>query len=54
VSERVDPTTIEIPHWLLNFEELTEVLIGRTEFAATSGTASSTPHWKQRTWRCSN
>lgn len=34
----IDPTTLEIPHWLLNFEESVELFIGRTEHAATSQT----------------
>lgn len=34
----IDPTTLEIPHWLLNFEEAIEVFVGRTEHAATSQT----------------
>jgi hypothetical protein len=37
-AELVDPTTMEIPHWLLNFEESIEIFIGRTEHAATSQT----------------
>ncbi len=35
-AEIIDPTTLEPPHWLLNFEESTELFIGRTEYAATS------------------
>ena len=34
----IDPTTLEIPHWLLNFEESIELFVGRTEHAATSQT----------------
>lgn len=34
----IDPTTLHLPHWLLNFEESVEVFIGRTEHAATSQT----------------
>jgi hypothetical protein len=34
----IDPTTLEIPHWLLNFEESIELLVGKTEHAATSQT----------------
>ena len=34
----IDPTTLEIPHWLLNFEEAIEVFVGRSEHAATSQT----------------
>ncbi len=37
-SVRIDPTTLEIPHWLLNFEESIELFVGRTEYAATSQT----------------
>lgn len=37
-AETIDPTTLEIPHWLLNFEESIELFIGRTEHAATSQT----------------
>lgn len=37
-SEQIDPTTLEIPHWLLNFEESVEVFVGRTERAATTQT----------------
>jgi DNA helicase HerA-like ATPase len=37
-SELVDPTTLEIPHWLLNLEESIELFIGRTEYAATRQT----------------
>jgi DNA helicase HerA-like ATPase len=37
-AELVDPTTLEIPHWLLNFEESIELFVGKTEHAATSQT----------------
>ena len=37
-SEAIDPTGLEIPHWLLNFEESVELFVGRTEHAATSQT----------------
>lgn len=37
-AELIDPTTLEIPHWLLSFEESVQLFIGRTEFAATSQT----------------
>lgn len=37
-AELIDPTTLEIPHWLLNFEESVELFVGRTERAATSQT----------------
>ena len=37
-SELIDPTMLNLPHWLLNFEESAGLFIGRTEFAATSQT----------------
>lgn len=37
-AEIIDPTTLNLPHWLLNFEESVELFIGRTEHAATSQT----------------
>lgn len=37
-SELIDPTNLEIPHWLLNFEESVELFVGKTEYAATSQT----------------
>lgn len=37
-AELIDPTTLEIPHWLLNFDESIELFVGRTEHAATSQT----------------
>lgn len=37
-AEFVDPTTLEIPHWVLNFEESIELFVGKTEFVATSQT----------------
>ena len=37
-AEIIDPTTLELPHWLLNFEESIELFVGRTEHAATSQT----------------
>lgn len=37
-SEVIDPTTLNLPHWLMNFEESTEVFVGKSEFAATSQT----------------
>ncbi len=37
-AEVIDPTTLNLPHWLLNFEESVELFIGRTEHAATSQT----------------
>jgi DNA helicase HerA-like ATPase len=38
LAELIDPTTLQIPHWLLDFEESVELLVGRTEHAATSQT----------------
>jgi len=37
-SNYIDPTKLTIPHWLMNFEESTEMFIGKTEFVATSQT----------------
>ena len=37
-AEAIDPTTLNLPHWLLNFGESIELFIGRTEHAATSQT----------------
>lgn len=37
-AEIIDPTTLNLPHWLLNFEESIELFVGRTEYAATSQT----------------
>lgn len=37
-AEVIDPTTLEIPHWLLNLEESIELFVGKTEYAATSQT----------------
>lgn len=37
-AEVIDPTTLNLPHWLLNFEESIELFVGRTEHAATSQT----------------
>lgn len=34
----IDPTTLNLPHWILNFEESMELFVGRTEHAATSQT----------------
>ena len=34
----IDPTTLNLPHWLLNFEESIELFIGKTEYVATSQT----------------
>lgn len=36
LAEPIDPTTLKIPHWMLNFEESVELFIGRVEHAATS------------------
>lgn len=37
-AEVIDPTTLHLPHWLMNFEESIELFVGKTEFAATSQT----------------
>ena len=37
-AEIIDPTTLNLPHWLLNFEESIQLYIGKTEYAATSQT----------------
>jgi len=37
-AEIIDPTSLEIPHWLLTLEESIELFIGRTEYAATRQT----------------
>ena len=37
-AEIIDPTRLNIPHWLLNFEESVEMYVGRTEHVATSQT----------------
>ena len=37
-AEIIDPTSLNLPHWLLNFEESIELFVGRTERAATSQT----------------
>ncbi len=37
-AEAIDPTTLNLPHWLLNFQESIELFIGTTEYAATSQT----------------
>ncbi len=37
-AKTIDPTTLNLPHWLLNLEESIELFIGRTEHAATSQT----------------
>lgn len=38
LAEVIDPTTLNLPHWLLNFEESVELFVGKTEHAATSQT----------------
>jgi uncharacterized protein len=37
-AEVIDPTTLNLPHWMMNFEESTELFVGKTEHAATSQT----------------
>lgn len=37
-AEIIDPTSLNLPHRLLNFEESIELFVGRTEHAATSQT----------------
>lgn len=37
-AEVIDPTRLNLPHWMLNFEESTELFVGKTEHAATSQT----------------
>ena len=37
-GKRIDPTDLELPHWLLNFEESKELFIGQVEHVATSQT----------------
>jgi uncharacterized protein len=37
-AEVIDPTTLNLPHWLMNFEECSELFVGKSEFAATSQT----------------
>lgn len=37
-AEVIDPTTLHLPHWLMNFEESVELFVGKTEHAATSQT----------------
>ncbi len=37
-AEVIDPTTLNLPHWLLNLEESIELFVGKTEHAATSQT----------------
>lgn len=37
-AEVIDPTTLNLPHWLLNFEESSELFVGKSEYAATSQT----------------
>ena len=35
-AECIDPTTLTLPHWLLNFEESIQLYIGKTEYSATN------------------
>ena len=35
-AECIDPTTLNLPHWLLNFEESVQLYIGKTERSATN------------------
>ena len=35
-AECIDPTTLNLPHWLLNFEESIQLYIGKTEYSATN------------------
>lgn len=37
-AEIIDPTTLHLPHWLMNFEECTELFVGKVEHAASSQT----------------
>ena len=37
-AEVIDPTILNLPHWLLNFEESVGLFVGKTEYAATSQT----------------
>ncbi len=37
-AEIIDPTTLNLPHWMLNFEESVELFVGKTEYVATSQT----------------
>lgn len=37
-GEYIDPTSLNLPHWLLNFQESVELYIGRTERTATNQT----------------
>ena len=37
-AEVIDPTKLNLPHWMLNFEESIELFVGKTEHAATSQT----------------
>lgn len=37
-AEVIDPTSLNLPHWMLNFEESVALFIGKTEFVATSQT----------------
>lgn len=35
-AECIDPTTLNLPHWLLNFEESAQLYLGKTERSATN------------------
>ena len=35
-AQCIDPTTLSLPHWLLNFEESVQLYIGKTERSATN------------------
>ena len=37
-AEVIDPTSLNLPHWLLNFEESVALFIGKTEHVATNQT----------------
>ena len=37
-AEVIDPTSLDLPHWLMNFEESISLFVGKTEFVATSQT----------------
>ncbi len=34
----IEPTSLSLPHWLMNFEESISLFVGKTEYAATSQT----------------
>ena len=37
-AEVIDPISLDLPHWLMNFEESISLFVGKTEFVATSQT----------------